>query len=198
MLEQIQFSKQDTLYVIGDVIDRYPGGVDILREIIAAPNMQMLMGNHEDMCLKTLGPNVEYGARKLWQSNGGNDTYRELLYCTDPADRRRLLRFLENLPYTLDVTVSDQSFRLVHGWPASTPFDQIWGRPMDFLPMDLPENATAILGHTPTCYLYEPGDEPFRIYHGERFIDIDCGCGNKTSRRRLACLRLDDMAEFYI
>ncbi len=30
-------------------------------------------------------------------------------------------------------------------------------------------------------------------------IDIDCGCGNRNAaHRRLACLRLDDMAEFYV
>ena len=30
-------------------------------------------------------------------------------------------------------------------------------------------------------------------------IDIDCGCGNlRSEHRRLACLRLDDMAEFYV
>ena len=29
--------------------------------------------------------------------------------------------------------------------------------------------------------------------------DCDCGCGHhRTEHRRLACLRLDDMAEFYV
>ena len=40
--------------------------------------------------------------------------------------------------------------------------------------------------------------EPFKIWYGDGIIDIDCGCGNKTDLRRLACLRLEDMAEFYI
>ena len=57
MLEMIHFSDKDTLYIIGDVIDRYPGGIDILREIMETPNMVMLLGNHEQMCLDTLGPN---------------------------------------------------------------------------------------------------------------------------------------------
>ena len=34
-----------------------------------------------------------------------------------------------------------------------------------------------------------------RIYHGNRMIGIDCGCAYKNGR--LACLRLDDMKEFY-
>lgn len=37
--------------------------------------------------------------------------------------------------------------------------------------------------------------KPMRIYHGNRMIGIDCGCAYKSGR--LACLRLDDMKEFY-
>ena len=42
-------------------------------------------------------------------------------------------------------------------------------------------------------------DEEHRIWHGNNIIDIDCGCGNlRSEHRRLACLRLDDMADFYV
>ena len=57
MLDLINFSSDDTLYIIGDVIDRHPGGVEILKIIKDTPNMFMLLGNHEQMCLDTLGPN---------------------------------------------------------------------------------------------------------------------------------------------
>lgn len=66
LLELIQLSDADQLYIIGDVIDRGAMGVDILQKIMAAPNMTMLLGNHEQMCLDTLGPHNEYGARDLW------------------------------------------------------------------------------------------------------------------------------------
>ena len=55
LLDLIQFSDADHLYVIGDVIDRGAMGVDILDRIMAAPNMTMLLGNHEQMCLNTRG-----------------------------------------------------------------------------------------------------------------------------------------------
>ena len=54
MMELIRFSDADHLYIIGDVIDRGVMGVDILRWIMVAPNMTMLLGNHEQMCLDTL------------------------------------------------------------------------------------------------------------------------------------------------
>lgn len=49
MLELINFSSDDTLYIIGDVIDRHPGGVEILKIIKDKPNMFMLLGNHEQI-----------------------------------------------------------------------------------------------------------------------------------------------------
>ena len=51
MLELIRFSDSDQMYIIGDVIDRGAMGVDVLRKIMDAPNMTMLLGNHEQMCL---------------------------------------------------------------------------------------------------------------------------------------------------
>ena len=65
LLDLIQFSDADHLYVIGDVIDRGTGGIDLLEQIMEASNMTMLLGNHEQMCLDTLGPHNEYGARDL-------------------------------------------------------------------------------------------------------------------------------------
>ena len=56
MLEQIRFSDTDHLYILGDVIDRGTGGIDLLEQIMEASNMTMLLGNHEQMCLSTLGP----------------------------------------------------------------------------------------------------------------------------------------------
>lgn len=41
-------------------------------------------------------------------------------------------------------------------------------------------------------------DSPFEIFHAPGLIGIDCGCGNETDLRRLACLRLEDMREFYV
>ena len=35
MLEQIQFSPEDHLYILGDVIDRGTGSVDLLEQIMA-------------------------------------------------------------------------------------------------------------------------------------------------------------------
>lgn len=197
MLKLIEFSEQDTLYIIGDVIDRKPGGVDILNKIMDTPNIIMLLGNHEQMCLDTLGPFNVFGSRDLWRQNGGNCTYRELLYVCSQAERRKIINFLLKLPEYWELEVGDRRFHLVHGFPSDERDIRIWERPVPGAPAPM-KDYTVIVGHTPTCYLTGNHDEVFKIWHGDGIIDIDCGCGNKTENRRLACLRLDDMKEYYV
>ena len=63
--------------------------------------------------------------------------------------------------------------------------------------------AYSVDKYTPT-YDFNPFVSPMVIYHGEKRIGIDCGSGFPANARnygvpngRLACLRLDDMKEFY-
>lgn len=198
MLERIQFSEADHLYILGDVIDRGPDGVELLLQIMEAPNMTMLLGNHEHMCLSTLGPRNVVGARELWKQNGGQATYGELLYHRTPPERDRILQYLSQLPDHLECTVGEQKFHLVHGCPGNDFDTRVWGRvePDSVSPY---ADTICIVGHTPTPFLTGRMHEDFSIWHGQGMIDIDCGCGHlRAGRRRLACLRLDDMAEFYV
>ena len=61
---------------------------------------------------------------------------------------------------------------------------------------------TIIFGHT-TTHHYQT-DNPMRIWYGSHMIGIDCGSSYPDGisaengySGRLACLRLDDMKEFY-
>ena len=54
VLKQIKLTKNDTLYILGDVIDRNPDGITILKYIMHKPNIKMLLGNHEYMMLNAL------------------------------------------------------------------------------------------------------------------------------------------------
>ena len=55
IMRQINLKEEDTLYILGDVIDRYPYGIKLLRKIMKMPNVKMLLGNHEYMMLQAIG-----------------------------------------------------------------------------------------------------------------------------------------------
>ncbi len=70
-MSQIDLQPEDTLYILGDVVDRYPFGVEILQKIMSMPNVIMLKGNHEVM----FEYSVKTGKLGLWYYNGGDCTY---------------------------------------------------------------------------------------------------------------------------
>ena len=87
IMKQINLQPDDTLYILGDVVDRYPHGVKILRQIMKMPNVKMLIGNHEYMMLKAIGhckdaadekENTNWRERRLWYRNGGMITHEYL------------------------------------------------------------------------------------------------------------------------
>lgn len=45
-------NESDTVYILGDVIDRGKGGIKILQDIMKRPNVKLFMGNHEWMMLR--------------------------------------------------------------------------------------------------------------------------------------------------
>ena len=47
LLAKLNLRSDDTLYILGDVIDRGPEGVEILQDIMARPNVLPILGNHE-------------------------------------------------------------------------------------------------------------------------------------------------------
>lgn len=88
VMKQINLQPEDTLYILGDVIDRNPDGIRILQQLRAMPNVVMLLGNHEYMMLDALYniPDEEDGYAdylrekrlNLWYRNGGDVTHRYL------------------------------------------------------------------------------------------------------------------------
>ena len=116
MLEQAGFGDTDTLYVLGDVIDRNgDGGVAMLRWIMSRPNVRFILGNHEAMLLSCgfLYDGIDDGeetelldpdrlhALMRWMRNGCEPTLQTLqeLKEKNPEALQELLSFLEKLPF---------------------------------------------------------------------------------------------------
>ena len=197
MLDRIGFSSADTLYILGDVIDRGADGVALLRKILSTPNMILLLGNHEQMMLEYYRPDATFVEILRWNRNGNAATVAAL----EQLRKRQLSDLIARvgeLPDCLDVEVEGRRFHLVHGFPGETTYSRLWTRPDYFAEAPIPD-TTVIVGHTPVVAYsaQEPVRDHFRIMHAPGFMDIDCGCGHRSEQRRLACLRLEDMQEFY-
>lgn len=209
MLEKIQFSADDTLYILGDVIDRGPDGIALLQEIMNTSNMVMILGNHEHMMIEYFSPGATGIEIRRWNKNGNAPTLASYLRLK-AREQREIMNYLKSLPNHLKVVVNGQRFYLVHGFPGTNVHDEVWSRPEINTPNPIPD-CQLIIGHTPVLSLIKPEErrmeyaeelerrgEHLRIFHAEGFIDIDCGCGHSYPIKALACIRLEDMVELYI
>lgn len=214
IMSQINLQPTDTLYVLGDVVDRHPGGIRILRRIMAMPNAKMILGNHEYMMLRALGcPYDDYvddgKALAHWYRNGGKVTHDHLKRIRKTL-RAEIIDYLRSLPLNIDVAVNGTVYKLVHGAPTeqydmdpryrNASYYAVWRR-LDASDT-FPEDYTLVFGHTPTQY-YEDR-VPMEIWIKGNCIGIDCGSGYpedledpESKYGRLACLRLDDGKVFY-
>lgn len=216
VLSQINLKSTDRLYILGDVIDRFPDGIELLQRIRQMKNARLLLGNHEYMMLNAYAEQFGYRYPSFtpreawghWNNNHCSDTVRGFEQLSK-AEQKDLYEYLLHRKRYLYVTVGGQKYLLVHGssprgytgerrltYESLTEY-VVWVRcPDSFTPDD---GSIMIFGHTPTAY-YQNKD-PMTIWHGNNIVGIDCGAGF-TSKNvgvgcRLACLRLDDMKEFY-
>ncbi|AEB06772.1 metallophosphoesterase [Coriobacterium glomerans PW2] len=111
-LELAQPSAEDTLYVLGDMIDRGPDPVGVIDLVRALPCARAILGNHERMMLDALAGTDELDA-DTWVLNGGWTTAPGL----DRVDRDKLdglMDWLCELPLYDVVETADRLFILVH------------------------------------------------------------------------------------
>lgn len=110
-----QIKDDDTLYIIGDVIDRGSSGVAIIQDIMKRPNVELLLGNHEWFLIMSMVYGLEH-IMNTWISkqNGGSATAQALMSLSkDDCDK--LLDFLLTRKVCENLVVNNKTFVLVHG-----------------------------------------------------------------------------------
>ena len=214
LLKKINFGPDDTLYVLGDVIDRGPDGFKIMLDMAQRPNVINLMGNHEAMAIRALSHilcAVQHGSgsalsedaaedMELWFYNGGELSLADFLWLNE-EETQTVWEYMTDMPLYHEVTAGGKQFVLLHGglenFSPSRPLDDyepdeiLWCRPV-------PDTAYypdkyVVFGHTPVQLLNK--NTPAKIYRKGNLIDIDCGC---VFSGRLGCLCLDTMEEIYV
>lgn len=209
MIEKIHLSENDTLYVLGDVIDRGRGGVRILLDMMSRQNVRFIIGNHEYSAQRMLDLSVHYPPETLikiypadysaWMLNGGEPTLKA--FSARPVKtKKELIKYIEMSLTRECITVGGRKFHLSHTLPEygigkalyGISYEGfIYGEP-DY-EMKYADDVYFVTGHTPTG-LIDPAYNG-RIYQKNDHIAIDCGAvfGNP-----LGCVCLDTLEEFYV
>ncbi len=217
LLDRAGFRDDDFLFVLGDVIDRGPHGVELLRWMMGRHNVELILGNHEDMLLdcdflfdEVTDESIDrlkqwqISALYNWQRNGADPTITGLTHLNHGA-RKAVLAYLREAPYYDSVSVGGQDYLLVHGGLRNyapdrraedyLPDDFLWARPS--LDTRYSKDFVTILGHTPTRY-YGSAYRG-RILKTDTWWDIDTGAATNTiDGLNPMILCLDTLEETYL
>lgn len=203
-------SKNDRVFVLGDVVDKGPKSIECLLYIMNDKRFKLILGNHDYMMYKYISTDdieIKLVYFNQWfQLNEGEKTFNKFTKL-DEKTQDLITDYLSNLKTGLKVKVNGKSFFLSHTDPnasedlkasddPSTVEDTVWRRiykyDFDF------RKETVIVGHTPVQLLYE--DLVCKPYYEAESIDkakvivIDGGLANvDITKGKLIALCLDDL-----
>ena len=224
MIQCLNLQEDDTLYILGDVVDRGPDGIAILQDIMKRRNIVMLLGNHEYMMKqyydaqrgKIDDQEEVYIIQDRWYRNHCGPTINEFEKLS-LEEQDIILNFLDTLPLAIcDLKAGDNLYYLSHGSVSKqftsgvvyqrdvlgsevTIEDFVWNR----MVIDDPvfNDRCIIVGHTPTLFYQD--NKPYAVYANTddiktaSIIDIDCGCAVNNQDTRLGVVCLDDRTCMY-
>lgn len=215
LLEKIKFNDSDTLYVIGDVVDRGTQSMKILQDMMFRPNVIPIIGNHEYMaisCLRFLMTEItEDSLHNMnegmvqglleWQSVGGQETIDEFRSLSR-EEQYDILDYLEEFSLYEEVRVNAKDYVLVHAgvsnFSETRPLEDYQLHEMIFEKPDYSKvyfsDKYLVTGHIPTRGI-EENPKPDHIYKANNHIAIDCGSGYGG---QLGAICLDNGEEFYV
>lgn len=215
LIDIIKLKETDTLYILGDILDRGPHPIKVLLKLMEMPNAVCIVGNHELMALECLeflckeiteetiaGIDSEMVDNLItWQMNGSITTTDEF-HKLDPETRQDVIDFIKDFLIYEELTVGRKDYLLVHGGLGSyapekgiedySIEDLVWER-ADYETQYF-DDIYVVTGHTPTQGI-EGNPRPGYIYQANNHIAIDCGC--YLSGGRLSAICLDTGEEFY-
>ena len=212
MLKEINFTDNDVLYIVGDLVDYGADSMELLCDISMRANVYSIVGDHDFEALKMLSgfsrmlesgsaPDPAFAEQmKEWVNDGGAVTL-ESFRALDADMREGVLDYLSDLALFEEVTVKDADYILVHAgirnFTEDTALDDL--SPEDLIYESLNpekeyyEDKTIIVGHVHTNEL--PDADPDMIYYGNGSIFMDCGSDKNGT---LGCLCLDNGKEYYV
>ena len=212
LLEKINFSEQDSLYILGDSVDRGEHPIEMLRYIMKQENVTYLLGNHDYTLykfIKELGINLDdfkndeiKWAFKFWQHDGGIPTVEEYLALSE-YERKEIFHFLKKAKVYEEIEYCGKRYILSHAGIKNFQEDKLLkdyskheffeGRMNYDTRYFQDENVYIVSGHTPTFYIRR--DRKPLVYQEKGHIAIDCGC---VFGGKLAAFCIEDGSITYV
>jgi len=215
LLDKIKLKDDDTLYILGDILDRGPHPIKTILKLMDMPNVICLVGNHELMaleCLEFLQKEItdisidELDKKMLenlvtWQYNGSKSTIDEF-HSLNKETQQDVIDFIKDFLIYEELTINNTNYLLVHaGLGNYNPNKYIDDYSLKELVWDRADyniqyfdDAYVVTGHTPTQTIVD-NPKPGCIFRKNNHIVIDCGCYHPSGR--LAAICLDTGEEFY-
>ena len=177
-LERVSPSDDDVFFCLGDMIDRGPESLAVVRTCRELPNCRILRGNHEALMLDYFDNPDDQIAMLNWGQNGAAATIRDLTSLA-AEELTAFLGWVRDLPLWAVTTVGERSYLLTHAGirpgkaPAPNPCDgeaiaafmaaqtaedlvwireDFWGEPTGLVDSE-GQGLVVIAGHTPTLFL---------------------------------------------
>ena len=199
LVEQvIVLKKEDTLFLLGDYIDRGPdskGVIDYIFQLKEAGfKLVTLRGNHEQMLLEGL---VDEAGFNRFNVNGGDKSLLSFGVSKVNEMDKKYLDFFNTLQYFSTY----ENFVLVHAGlnfevpdPLQDKFSMLWIR--KFKVPTSHKDKIVVHGHVPTALT--DIESSIESVHQDHQIGIDNGCfyGSNEFYGHLCCLELNSLQLF--
>lgn len=186
----------DTIYFLGDAIDRGPDGWKILKELLNHPQVEYIKGNHEQMLIDYFND----GDSAIWFYNGGRPTYRDAI---NDDELENILKKIQKLPYKKTIQIENKTLLLSHAGCLIKDFkdlnlhDSIWDRNHLLMDEDLTqmEDVYLIHGHTPliSAPLWYNGNDIGEHYPDKNHHKCDIDAGTYNTNKTIL-MKLDDFS----
>ena len=221
MLEKIGFSDDDTLYVLGDVLDFGPQPLAVLHDMSLRANVIPILGNHEYAAHEIISQfsmveltedgikakpdsdiNLETYILEVqdWVDIGGGPTIKEFRQLSD-EEREGYLDYLEEFSLYEKVKVNGKVFLLTHsGLPKGATIKNLdtfdayeFTAATVYYDRQQFQDIILVTGHYPILNMEE--EKRSKIYRKDNHIALDT---NAVFGKNLSCICLDTDEEFYV
>lgn len=215
MMEKLSPTDNDTVFVLGDIINIGDSSIELLQDMMYRPNVYPVLGEHEYMAKKIFPLIAEFSSideanEKLsgedkelfskWLTMKSVKTTEDFL-SLDEEGKESVIDYLSEFEAVEEIEAGGKDFVLCHAGINNFEEDKDLSEydEEDFVFAKTDYNSIyfadkyLVTGHTPTAVI----DRSLtgKVYSKKRHLAIDCGCGYGG---RLAAVCLDKLKVYYV